>query len=794
MANSKYNQFIAQMNRDTLRKYADFKNAVRLVELLEGIPNFKIKLTPEEKAVVGQNGNVLALGRSGTGKTTCAILRLFSMELLFKYRLSLARSKHQSILRDTRFSADDVETAIGLHCVFVTASPVLTNEVSRYYHKLTDQIKEELKKKQERIKEKKRKQAEEERLAKAKEEGKEFEIVTEKPKESGAEEEEEKKEGDGEDEVKLAANDMKDIKLSEDVHEMKEEEENLLDPEDDENEYVKKMNRYQSLDGIDEHDFPLFLTVRRLVMMIDGTLARPFFSRNLDGKIVGTDSNAQWHNEQKGVLMISNYHKKLGNFEEFLEERKKDNESDLSSDSEDDDDFDLNELEDEELEQLYEAKQQEEAESRRAKRIRGLGRRKNQLSFEVEYDYFVTNFWNPIIVKKQPYLLIPPIVVWSEIQSYIKGSANSYEYAGSYIPKYLYMHMDSKKKSFLSPEMKEIIFDIFGRYERWKRNLGAYDFMDVVNYILNQVRVRGYNGAPIHYLMIDEVQDLSHATIMLLMKVTEQGLFFSGDTAQTIAKGVGVRFADLNSLFTLPQEMTYGVVDNAWRKPTVRQLTVNFRSHGKILELANSVVTLIETFFPKTIDKLKKEKSQIDGPKPILLTDVDLDVLFALLFGSENYKKQALEEGQGENKKPPVEFGCNQVILVRDQESKDKLPMVLKHALVLTIYEAKGLEFDDVILYNFFSDSKLTHDQWKILNSIYINDVEIDKEAFEEKFFIYEGRQLDELDAKEDDEEGDEDAENAKKNDYDDVDGDDDEEDDEENEEKEKVKEIGTEK
>ena len=30
---------------------------------------------------------------------------------------------------------------------------------------------------------------------------------------------------------------------------------------------------------------------------------------------------------------------------------------------------------------------------------------------------------------------------------------------------------------------------------------------------------------------------------------------------------------------------------------------------------------------------------------------------------------------------------------------------MLKHALVLTIYEAKGLEFNDVLLYNFFNDA-----------------------------------------------------------------------------------------
>lgn len=49
------------------------------------------------------------------------------------------------------------------------------------------------------------------------------------------------------------------------------------------------------------------------------------------------------------------------------------------------------------------------------------------------------------------------------------------------------------------------------------------------------------------------------------------------------------------------------------------QLTTNYRSHGKILALANSVVSLIETLFPFSIDKLKKEFSDSDGLRPILL-------------------------------------------------------------------------------------------------------------------------------------------------------------------------------
>ena len=55
---------------------------------------------------------------------------------------------------------------------------------------------------------------------------------------------------------------------------------------------------------------------------------------------------------------------------------------------------------------------------------------------------------------------------------------------------------------------------------------------------------------------------------------------------------------------------------------------MNFRSHTRILELANSIITLLEKFFPKTIDRLKKEKSNIDGMKPIILSGTNLELLF----------------------------------------------------------------------------------------------------------------------------------------------------------------------
>lgn len=63
-------------------------------------------------------------------------------------------------------------------------------------------------------------------------------------------------------------------------------------------------------------------------------------------------------------------------------------------------------------------------------------------------------------------------------------------------------------------------------------------------------------------------------------------------------------------------------------------------------------------------------------------------------------------------------FGASQVIIVRDQRVKEELPDFMKSMLCLTVYESKGLEFDDVILFNFFAMGEIKSNLWKLLDRI----------------------------------------------------------------------------
>lgn len=66
------------------------------------------------------------------------------------------------------------------------------------------------------------------------------------------------------------------------------------------------------------------------------------------------------------------------------------------------------------------------------------------------------------------------------------------------------------------------------------------------------------------------------------------------------------------------------------------------------------------------------------------------------------------------------------VVLVRNAQSVDRLPEALRNSNVIkmTVAEAKGLEFDDVFLLDFFNDSPA---EWRNLNNFVVDLEEIEE-------------------------------------------------------------------
>ena len=99
--------------------------------------------------------------------------------------------------------------------------------------------------------------------------------------------------------------------------------------------------------------------------------------------------------------------------------------------------------------------------------------------------------------------------------------------------------------------------------------------------------------------------------------------------------------------------------------------------------------------FPQTVDKMEEEKGQYDGSKPTMFVGLGAEVLAQRLVGLADVFERVSD------------FGAEQVILVRDDIMKEKVQHTLGEdaALVLSILDSKGMEFDDVFLLDFFSSS-----------------------------------------------------------------------------------------
>ena len=109
------------------------------------------------------------------------------------------------------------------------------------------------------------------------------------------------------------------------------------------------------------------------------------------------------------------------------------------------------------------------------------------------------------------------------------------------------------------------------------------------------------------------------------------GFCFGGDTAQTIASGVGFRFQDVSRLFH--DYFMAGAVSKNIQVPKIWSLSQNYRTHSGILRLSGSLLSLVFELFPNSIDRVKKELGALyDGETPLFITKTNQD-LASQLFG-----------------------------------------------------------------------------------------------------------------------------------------------------------------
>ena len=256
------------------------------------------------------------------------------------------------------------------------------------------------------------------------------------------------------------------------------------------------------------------------------------------------------------------------------------------------------------------------------------------------------------------------------------------------------------------------MYDCFERYEEEKRKVGGYDVCDLVTSCMTQQLGGDYEGVSLASLICDEVQDFTLSTVVLLLNLleNEDDFMCGGDTAQTICK-VTFSFKDLREVLYRRRLRAAKRLEEHWatapenrgpdapavpRQNQLRVLRTNYRCHQGVLSVANLCLEMMQ-LFPDSVDAIAAEQAHFDGIKPLLFGDDKFDEVADVFLGRGTVS---------------TEFGANQVIIVRSQEAKRSLPRQLAGALVMTPSEAKGMEFKDVIVYNFFKDSEASDRAW----------------------------------------------------------------------------------
>ncbi|KAJ1455988.1 hypothetical protein M885DRAFT_616811 [Pelagophyceae sp. CCMP2097] len=271
-------------------------------------------------------------------------------------------------------------------------------------------------------------------------------------------------------------------------------------------------------------------------------------------------------------------------------------------------------------------------------------------------------------------------------------------------PNFSGINVDSSER-YLS---RESVWDLYENYADLLRKGGLHDRGDVVLAVAGAVRRGEYAGALLGALVIDEVQDFAPGTLeVLLSQCDADRVLLGGDTAQTISQ-CAWRFKDLETLLFRPRRERAAAAAEAARPNASkkkkdagadraagvpgalrwRALTINYRTHQGILAAANLVVDCITQLFPRRLDKIACEEALFPGPPICLFEATDTATLVDRLGGDCG---------------AAMEFGAHQAIIVRTSADAETLPPQLRDAIVLTPLQAKGLEFTDVFLYNFFA-------------------------------------------------------------------------------------------
>ena len=230
------------------------------------------------------------------------------------------------------------------------------------------------------------------------------------------------------------------------------------------------------------------------------------------------------------------------------------------------------------------------------------------------------------------------------------------------------------RQTIFPAERRDALYDLFEKYRAWLAQAKLYD-LNLVAQDWQTLAAPRYD-----FIVIDEVQDITPVQLALVLKTLKKpGQFLlCGDSNQIVHPNF-FSWAQVKSLF--------------WRDPQLAErqelsvLTANFRNGLEATRVANTLL------------KIKQQRfGSIDRESNFLVRAVGGEPGQVALLSDQDAVKKELDR--------KIRQSTRFAVLVMRDEDKAEARKHFATPLLFSIHEAKGLEYENIVLYRFVSDHR----------------------------------------------------------------------------------------
>lgn len=251
-----------------------------------------------------------------------------------------------------------------------------------------------------------------------------------------------------------------------------------------------------------------------------------------------------------------------------------------------------------------------------------------------------------------------------------KGVLTGMNEEKEYLSREDYMGLGVRQSVFLAEE-REQVYALFEKYLQFLRENNYYD--------LNMVAVQWQPLCQPKYdfIIVDEVQDLTNAQLFLILKsLKTPGQFvLCGDSNQIVHPNF-FSWSNVKSMF-----YTHDGLDNE-----VQILRTNYRNSPQVTEIANRLLKVKNARF-----------GSIDRESTYLVNPISTKEGEVVCLPDNAKIKQELNQ----KTRNSTQFA----VVVMNHEDKAAARKIFQTPLLFSVQEAKGLEYENIILLNFIANS-----------------------------------------------------------------------------------------